>query len=97
MKEDKRHSLLLSLAILLREQTIIEYNPTQFELLKRIINACFEEVFADKNIKLYYPFIKHWLSISLDLLNDMIPRLSNLHKTLQIVYNLFIVSLLLER
>lgn len=85
MKEDKRHSLLLSLAILLREQTIIEYNPTQFELLKRIINACFEEVFADKNIKLYYPFIKHWLSISLDLLNDMIPRLSNLHKTLQIV------------
>ena len=96
MKEDKRHSFLLSLAILLREQTIIEYNPTQFVLLKRIINACFEEVFADKNIKLYYPFIKHWLSISLDLLNDMIPRLSNLHKTLQIVYNLFIVSLLLE-
>ena len=61
------------------------------------MNACLEEVFADKNIKLYYPFIKHWLSISLDLLNDMIPRLSNLHKTLQIVYNLFIVSLLLER
>ena len=85
MKEDKRHPFLLSLAILLREQTIIEYNPTQFELLKIIINACFEEVFADKNIKLYYPFIKHWLSISLDLLNDMIPRLSNLHKTLQIV------------
>ena len=49
------------------------------------MNACLEEVFADKNIKLYYPFIKHWLSISLDLLNDMIPRLSNLHKALQIV------------
>lgn len=97
MKEDKHHSFLLSFAILLREQTIIEYNPIQFELLKKIMNACLEEVFADKNIKLYYPFIKHWLSISLDLLNDMIPRLSNLHKALQIVRNLVLISSLLER
>ena len=72
-------------------------NPIQFELLKKIMNACLEEVFADKNIKLYYPFIKHWLSISLDLLNDMIPRLSTLHKALQIVRNLVLISSLLER